>query len=480
MAKLYATVTGSDSEIEIPRSKFITWLMPGIPFKKEDFAFCQKGFVGETAEESLNLYHQAFVLSKLFDYVPEVGKDMVDEKMQQAMFATSQDTLSSVYSDILTYSKVVDHEPTDEQKAKMEQFRNLLTVKKEVVASLITGEKKMVTSPGPLTEAYNAKLNEYITAVDEYMNLLIEAQAARGNSEEAQRRVAAFSNKSKAYKMKMQAAKMAWVTEGYKNDYDEINAYIAQVTERSMLLYKESLKNDLQQALLSSASDGGSEFYYTTLIPGNFAESDGWTQFSFEEIDSEEHSNKSTSAWSASGGGNYGLFAAKANASGSREEEKLDSACTNFKATFKFTQIPICRPFFKPGFLMMKGWTLDNMWDLNFNNLPVTDGQQKPTGRLVAYASQALFVKDVSFEFSEASSHFDKLKKAFTAGGSVGWGPFKVGGSYSKSSETSNTVTHTEGNSIKIEGIQYIGSINHFFDTKIPDLNPEIKPEDLV
>jgi hypothetical protein len=66
------------------------------------------------------------------------------------------------------------------------------------------------------------------------------------------------------------------------------------------VLYKQDLQNKLNAAVQTSPSDGGSDFYYTTLIPGNFAASPGWTRFSFYEGDYETHYSKETSRW---GGG---------------------------------------------------------------------------------------------------------------------------------------------------------------------------------
>ena len=52
VAKLYATVTGNDGNIKMPRNKVVTWLFPGIPFEPRDFLFCSKGVFGETAEQT--------------------------------------------------------------------------------------------------------------------------------------------------------------------------------------------------------------------------------------------------------------------------------------------------------------------------------------------------------------------------------------------------------------------------------------------
>ena len=94
MAKLYGTITGNDGNMRIPRDKFVSWLLHGIPFQPEDFQFCSKGLIGNTAEETQDLQHQAFVLSKLFDYIPDVNDPFMDSKMQQTVFASTQDSIS--------------------------------------------------------------------------------------------------------------------------------------------------------------------------------------------------------------------------------------------------------------------------------------------------------------------------------------------------------------------------------------------------
>ena len=205
MSKLYVTITGDDPAIKLPRNKFVSWMMPGIPFDVADFNFGIKGLIGDTAEETILLQHQAWTISKLFDFVPEVGDnpaEFLDEKMQQTIWSTTQDSISSVYRDILKYSRVVNLELSEKEKKKLKKFRDLLTVQVEE-EDLITEEKRTVSKPGKLTLAYTDKMNEYIEAADEYMNVLIDAQSAKGSEPEAIRRVAAFSHKSKFLRKRM-------------------------------------------------------------------------------------------------------------------------------------------------------------------------------------------------------------------------------------------------------------------------------------
>jgi hypothetical protein len=483
VAKLYATITGNDENIKLPRNKFVSWLLPGLPFEPQDFLFCARGFTGDTAEAVQDRYHQGFVLSKLFDYIPDVSNNFIDAAMQQTIFASTQDSISSVYRDVLKHSRVVNLELSATEKAKLEKYRNLMTITKQV-EDLFTGEMKEVTEPGPITLAYTTKMTEYLEAADEYMNLLIDAQSARGNDPEAIRRVAAFANKSKFLRKKMEAAEMAWGSQGYRNEYELMNAYINQVTQKSMVLYKQDLQNKLNAAVQTSPSDGGSDFYYTTLIPGNFAASPGWTRFSFYEGDYETHYSKETSRWGGGAALKLGLFSIGGRASGSKVEVNRDAKSSNFRASLEFAQIPIIRPWFDPGFFSMRGWTLDKLWDLNFDGQKVSDGgtktrDGKPTGRLVAYPTTALFVRNVRFKLDEWASHSDYMQKQVSGGGCVAWGPFCAGGSYARGTETRNGSFHIEGGEIVIPGIQLIGFTNNLVPN-CPNLHPDIKPEQLV
>lgn len=265
----------------------------------------------------------------------------------------------------------------------------------------------------------------------------------------------------------------------YKNEYEQIQAYIAQVTEKSLVLYKEDLKQKFSLGKKNSTNEGASgEYFYTSLLPGNFAESTGWTKFTYYSQDYETHSKKSTSSWGAKAGVSFGLFSFGGQAGGSRVEQSMDIKAENFRAEFEFTQIPIVRPWFDPGFFTMRAWTLDDAWKLNFDK-EISDGREIPIGRLVAYPVTALFVRNVKITLDANDSHSNYINSQISAGATVGWGPFQIGGNYSHGSEQHDFKFHADGGKITIDGMQLVGLINNLIP-KAPNTNPAIKPEQFV
>jgi hypothetical protein len=143
--------------------------------------------------------------------------------------------------------------------------------------------------------------------------------------------------------------------------------------------------------------------------------------------------------------------------------------------------VPIRRNGVNPAFFSMRGWTLDQLWDLNYNK-KVSDGgegKDKPEGRLVAYPITALSVKDVVLTSDQSQDQMNYINSQIKAGGCAGYATFFLGGSYSQGSEKRDFKSHAEGGALHIPGIQLIGFINNLVP-KCPNPNPAIKPEQFV
>ena len=142
----------------------------------------------------------------------------------------------------------------DDVQQKIAKFRGLLqtTTKKK---DLVTDEEKEITGPSPMVLAYNDRMANYINTALEYNQHRIDALA--GNDPKDVQYWAINANLLRA---KVRAAMDDWITNGYKDDYEEIAAYIDQVQARDMSMLKAQYKDDLEKARLTGLSWAATSF----------------------------------------------------------------------------------------------------------------------------------------------------------------------------------------------------------------------------
>lgn len=471
LAQLYEIVTGGDGQVPPSRDNFISWCTPGIPFMPEDFTFGIKGLGGgQTAEEEKLLVQQAFNFAQSVDFVPDAtGIYMQDP--QQAIFRTAETRMSHIYGEILRLSKVVANDITEEEKAKVEKFRNLLRVTKQV-KNIITDEITDVTQDSPVLQAYNERMAAYITAALIYNGKRIAAQSASGTDKAP---VLDFSNNAKLYRLQVKAAEDAWTASGFKNEVDQMNAYINQVTQRDMVLWKQRLLEMFGDAQVAALGPG-QNFYYTSLIPANFANSSGWTNFSMSHETVDRSTLTKTNGFSAGASLNFGLFSVGASVRHESADFSSNFATSSFKLSFDLTQVVVSRPWFYPEFFMNRGWTLPKGAGWTYDKWP-SDGSVPPDGSFIAYPTTILFARNIVIESADFATAFKAHSSSTSAGASVGWGPFSLSGSYHQGEQS--TAFHSEAGdqSVKVPGMQIIGFVNHLLG-KAPDPLPDLKATD--
>jgi hypothetical protein len=314
LGKLYDVLTNGDATVPPSEDNFFSWASPGIPIAPTELEFLTQGLTGvvkkpaieETtgtppvasdgtkppsaesirltpeelealrAKDTARLYMQAENFARLVDFKPDVAQA---NNTQFARLAILNNTggLADFYRYTLRMSQVAQSELPAATKAKIDKFRKLLTVttKKK---NLVTDEETEVSEPSPMVVAYNEKLAAYESAALTYNNLRINALTATDS-----RSVHEWSMNAGILRNRVKTAMSDWVSNGYKNEYEQIAAFIDQVTQRDMSLLKAEYRDDLEKARLTGLASGG-DFYYTSLVPAGFVTSGGWTKFSFSMV----------------------------------------------------------------------------------------------------------------------------------------------------------------------------------------------------
>lgn len=512
MGKVYNILTNGDDTVPKSEDNFFSWATPGIPVHSEDFRFLKQGLTGvvrkaaldemrttktdgskeETTQPELTpalleqlratdaaqLIRQAEDFARLVDFVPDVATN-TNNQFASLSVMNNEGTLSDRYEYILRMSQVMKSELPDNLKQKIEKFRGLLQVTK-TKKNLIDDSETQVSEPSPLVQVYNEKMKAYIDAALEYNAHRIDALSA-----DNQKAVQYWAINANILRNKVKAAMSDWVSSGYKNDYEQIAAFIDQVMQRDMSLLKAQYRDDLEKARLTGLASG-SDFFYSAAVPGDFIDSSGWTEFGFTSSDYNNSSNSSysmTSSKTRAGASFFGIFggAGQASSASGSSQSHVQFDSEFFTLRFKIAQVPIVRPWFKTAYLSSKTWRMDEN-NPQAKGEMVSDGGTPPKGLIPAYPTTMILIKDLLMCLAKSSGFSDMLssweRSSAGGGGCFSFGPFTLGASHSQSSASgqSSSAYHYDSNTqtMRVPGAQIIGFKCHVLP-KSPDPLPSIK-----
>lgn len=515
MSKLYNVLTNGDDTVPPSPDSFFSWCTPGIPVEPADLEFLTQGLTGVVkksavdamqpsaaaasgggasapapappqltpeqltalmAQDTMRLYMQAENMARLLDFVPDVAAG-TNQQFARMSVQNNDGTLSDIYDYTLRMSQVMKTDLPPETVAQINRLNGLLTkvVKQK---DIITGEETETSVPSDLVLVYNAKQAAYDSAALEYNARRIDALTASDP-----RAVHDFAMNGPIYRDKVRAAMADWETAGHKSDYEKIAAFFAQVNQRDMSLLKARYMDDLEKARLTSPVSG-SDFFFTSLLPGNFATSTGWTRFGFSAGDFESHSSSSYDWSRSSGGGGFSFFGFGGGGSHSEANSHSEYSgrfdTSRVSMSFEIAQIPIARPWLKTAFPTSHYWRFDQ------NNVVVkserlSDGGSPPKGKMPAIPMSAIFVRKLSLEFGEThdfSNFVDNARSQSSGGGGFAcFGPFFIGGGGAHRSGSGDTRRDYgfkfENNRMFVDGMQLIG-FKCFVLPKSPDPDPQI------
>ncbi|MDY4043635.1 MAG: hypothetical protein SOY65_07500 [Marinifilaceae bacterium] len=494
LGKLCEIITSGETGDESNEKKsekvtnFFAWLTPGQPVTAEQFDFASSGIGSPvlTKEDTKELEKR--VLFELKNN-PEGDRDTIIENLKNEFLLEKQNAnqlsayefahmvdfvpdvsgkgndklrtlydkggVVEVYKRILDFSQVKKGSLTEEETKNIERFRELLAdrMKENIVT------KEMEPDPGsnPIMAAYNEYASRYNDAAQEYNNLRVNAM--KDPTENLR-----WVYNGPILKNKVQAAMKDWIIKGYKNDYEQIAAYIDQVQARDLTLLKDQYKNEFKEYEREAPSTGS--FYYTTFAPANFARSTGWTKFSFKSTESSEYdrTDKSSESTEWGGGTNIGKFFS-ASVKHNDSEKSVDILTKikyrNFTCSFEVAQVSIIRPWLKESFLNSKYWRFSEKDTTEC----ISDGKVPPDGLMPAYPTSIIFIRNVEIAFDSGvdfKSIWEKeLKSATEAGSKLKIFFFSADAHYKKENEDSVDGKATyhinkEGN-LCIPGMQIIG-----------------------
>lgn len=198
----------------------------------------------------------------------------------------------------------------------------------------------------------------------------------------------------------------------------------------------------------------------------SFAIPSNWYDKSLEEnmetiIVSHKVEDRTVTDYSTKYGGgasfSWGLWSAGGSGGHTSKEHTEHSSSTDVEVSFKLGNIQIERPWMETNFFKLGGWYLSGQRKgiISSGQAPNTDAEILPQ-----IPTQFLVARDIRITATWSERDLEIIQKATSGGASVGWGCFKLSGTYESNSSEEEFHSRMDGNTIIVPGIQIIGFVS--------------------
>lgn len=444
-AKLYAAVGNADPINNIQGDDtYISFSQPGIPITGDELKF---GFTSASLKEA----ELAADFSEFINAIPSTN----------GPWNPTGRLVTNEYWKCIDQPEVPIAELTPDEVARLEQARNLL--EREVnVLDPNTGTVVKGVADSLLYERYRERRTRYEDALLKYRTEFTNYMLAQGNPTAEMR----WLQLEPVLRSKVKASHDDWVAAGKQQIETAIS--IRDNLERRGAENVFRMRRETYEGLKRSFN--GADYIYTKYFPSDFWDNpSGWTQFSFQHDEVHKVDTTEIKKWGGSTSGSWGLWSWGGSASYNSQKTFGKADTSNFLVRFSLAKIPIRRTWMDAGLFSSRNWRFDP--DIMGPDERLSDGAEDPTGKMVAYPTAMLVVRDVEVKISTSSTQNSFSLKEVSGSLSGGWGPFSLKGNYYKKTtkKTHDYVLDADG--ILIPGMQVIGFVMH----KLPQCpNPDL------
>ncbi|MEI6696819.1 MAG: hypothetical protein WCO13_12195 [Bacteroidota bacterium] len=386
--------------------------------------------------------------------------------LANTLYSDSGKTISQVYGDMLQ-SVAIPKQPANPANEAQLNAAYAVLWRSVDVTDPDTGEVKPLTMETQLYRDYLDNQTAYQNARLAYLQAYLAAQ------ETSQGR-----NTWPLISPTMQIpVKQAW---------DKWRSGKADLIEQNLAIMNTCNQNGLQKAWykaqalfegygagLDETGGGSVAVHRVNLIPSNWYSSNdnsGWATVKIAAGSASTDSSSDYQKWGGSAGFSLGIWSIGASAGGSKESRHFSSQTQNLSFEFSYKLVGIRRPWMSYHLLGTKTWNLGNFSAIKGGISNGTKNQQDTMWPLMPVSF--VVAKGIKIKASWAQADWEMMKKTLSVGGSVGIGPFSIGGSYYQSHSEEHWSSAFASGEIIVPGVQIIGWINSI----VPYCAPENMP----
>jgi len=372
-------------------------------------------------------------------------------------------TISQAWEIIVKGANVIPMDPAQEefQKKQFEKyFPRLRKTKIDDDGEEIEVDTKEYKSYKQFSDKYDDALQDYAT---DYMIAMSNRQTAQ-----------LWGIVGKKSLRKVNRAWDEWISLGSKVHIKQAIDNLAAMGTDATVHMIASAKKKFEAYSIAAKGVIPDTSKYVELFPSNWykEDADGWTDYSYTWEKNTISTEKKTSSFGANGGLSLGFWSIKANASSDKVEKHNTTQMDSLEISLTYGTVNIERPWLDTLLFDLGNWYLIG----NHKRGAISTGKmnqvfpQNGAGSwLPIIPKKIIVIKNLVIKSKQFSKQYDALRKKVGGGGSIGYGPFKIGGSYSHSKENTKLEVENNGEEVSIKGVQIIGWISN-----LVQLSPKI------
>lgn len=434
-----------------PSSTMLTLMKPGMAINPADYS--NPWTPGNQNER----FDQAINTARLVDAIPNAN----------TLYQDSGKTVSQVYGDILSGVSIPQQPANPALNAQIDAAYSFLyrTIDQ---TDPDTGEVGQVTIE---TQVYR----DYLDNEKNYQNARLAYLAAYNIAQETPQGRNTWPLVAPTLQIPV---KQAW---------DKWRVGKADLVEQHVSIMTTSSQNSLQKAfkkaqdlfegygaVLEETGGLAPKIYRASLIPSNWyssTDNTGWATVRIAAGSTSVNASSEYKSFGASAGFSLGIWSIGASAGSSSSSRHFSSQTENLSFEFSFKLVGIRRPWISFHLLGTKTWNLGN---LSPKKGGISKGVKNQQGTMWPLMPTAFVVaKGIKIRATWAAADWNLMQSTLNAGGSVGIGPFSIGGRYTQSKSNETWKASFANGEITVPGVQIIGWLN----SVVPFCAPEAMPQ---
>ena len=207
---------------------------------------------------------------------------------------------------------------------------------------------------------------------------------------------------------------------------------------------------------------------YTFMSPSDWYSpyASGWTKYTEQHYKENVTVKNSTKGFDIKLGLSIGIWNIGPEEGYNSTKECLDTDTEDVNITFDYMVAKVNRPWMDTSLLHARNWYLKSDNEGVYPAGCISDGtfgqQINNTGHvfLPAVITRLILIKNLKITWEKKGEALNKISKTIDAGGTVGIGPFSIGGGYNSDKSTAEKSISDDGKSIIARGVQLIGYVS--------------------